>query len=75
MGRAMAATMCQGCDQRPEGRRTPTAASGTNTPSSVTSFEPVARMPSVRQLSWIFTPGASNGIMKWSTVGPSSGSS
>ena len=52
-----------------------TAASGTNTPSSMTSWEPVPRMPSVRQVSWTLTPGAFSGIAKCSTVGPPSGSS
>ena len=58
----MAATTCNRGDQRPAGRRTPTAASGTKTPSSSTSWEPVPRMPSARQLSWIVTPGARSGI-------------
>src|SRR5438094_7570251 len=57
IGSAVVATTCQACDQRPDGRRTPIAASGTKTPSSVTSLEPVARIPSVRQLSWTLTPG------------------
>ena len=39
------------------------------------SFEPVPRIPSVRQLSSGFTPGAFSDTGKWITVGPSLGSS
>jgi len=41
----------------------------------VMSFEPVARMPIVRQLSWIWTPGPSRGTGRWRTVAPATGSS
>ena len=74
-GSAVAATMCHTCDQRPDGRRTVIAASGTKTASSVTSWEPVPRMPRVRQLSCRVTPGASSGMTNCTTVGPSAGSS
>jgi hypothetical protein len=53
----------------------PTAASGTKTPSSTTSLEPVPRMPSARQVSRTVSPGAPNGTAKCSTVGPAAGSS
>jgi hydroxymethylglutaryl-CoA reductase len=46
------------------------AASGTNTPSRTTSWEPVPRIPSVRQVSSIRTPAAFKGTAKCRTVGP-----
>ena len=69
------ATVCQAGPQRPAGRRMPIAASGTKTPSSTTSCEPVPRRPSARQVSLTSRPGVSNGSAKCSTVGPASGSS
>ena len=59
----------------PAGRRPAIAASGMNTPSSTTSFEPVPRMPSTCQVGSIRTPSAVSGTAKCSTVGPASGSS
>jgi hypothetical protein len=51
------------------------AVSGTSTPSSSTSCEPVPRMPSVCQFDSTRTPGDFIGSAKCSTVGPVSGSS
>ena len=59
----------------PFGRRRETATSGTKTPSSMMSWEPVARMAMVRQVSSTRTPSAFMGTGKCSTVGPSEGSS
>ena len=50
------ATTCHAGPQRPAGRRTPIAASGTKTPSRTMSCEPVPRMPSVCQVSLISRP-------------------
>ena len=52
-----------------------TAASGTNTSSSTTVCEPVARMPIVSHVSSMLTPSAANGTAKWITCGPSGASS
>ena len=51
------------------------AASGTNTSSSTTVCEPVARSPSVSHVRSMVTPSACIGIEQWSTCGPSGASS
>ena len=57
------------------GRVSATAASGTNTSSSTTVCEPVARSPSVSHVSSMLTPSALNGTEQWITCGPSGASS
>ena len=49
------------------GRINATAASGTNTSSSTTVCEPVARIPSVSHVSSMLTPSALKGTLQWMT--------
>ena len=51
------------------------AASGTNTLSSTTVCEPVARSPIVSQVFSMETPSAASGTAQCSTLGPSGASS
>lgn len=59
----------------PRGRRSATAASGTNTSSSLMVCEPVARIPMVRQSSMNVMPSDLSGTGKCKTWGPCWGSS
>ena len=52
-----------------------TASSGTNTSSSTTVWEPVARIPMVSQVSSMWTPGAAMATTAWTTWGPPGASS